>query len=50
MFLEGVRIGEIKVDHDGNPISVEKPDLSEECAELIGGVESVEERGLDALL
>ena len=50
VFLEGVRIGEIKVDHDGEPISVERPDLSEECAELIGGVEAVEERGLDALL
>ena len=49
-FLEGVRTGEIKVDHDGVPISETRPELSEDCSELVGGEEAVERRGLDALL
>ena len=49
-FLEGVRVGEIKVDADGEPISVERPPLSEECSQLVGGEQAVEKLGLDALL
>ena len=49
-FLEGVRTGEIKVDQDGVPISETRPELSQDCAELVGGEEAVERRGLDALL
>ncbi|MYI14351.1 MAG: hypothetical protein F4108_01250, partial [Acidimicrobiaceae bacterium] len=49
-FLEGIRTGEIKVDADGVPISEERPVLSQECAELVGGEIAVEQRGLDALL
>ena len=49
-FLEGVRTGEIKVDHDGVPISETRPELSRDCSELVGGEEAVEQRGLDALL
>ena len=49
-FLEGVRTGEIKVDAEGVPISEERPVLSQECAELVGGEIAVEQRGLDALL
>ena len=49
-FLEGVRTGEIKVDHDGVPISETRPELSHDCSELVGGEEAVEQRGLDALL
>ena len=50
VFLEGIRTGEIKVDSDGVPISEERPVLSQECAELVGGEIAVEQRGLDALL
>ncbi len=49
-FLEGVRTGEIKVDSDGVPISETRPELSQDCSELVGGEEAVEQRGLDALL
>ncbi len=49
-FLEGVRIGEIKVDDDGVPLTETRPGLSEDCSELVGGEEAVERRGLDALL
>ncbi len=49
-FLEGVRTGEIKVDTDGVPISETRPQLSQDCAELVGGEEAVERRGLDALI
>ena len=49
-FLEGVRTGEIKVDAEGVPISEQRPVLSQECAELVGGEIAVEQRGLDALL
>ena len=49
-FLEGVRTGEIKVDAEGVLISEERPVLSQECAELVGGEIAVEQRGLDALL
>lgn len=49
-FLEGVRTGEIKVDEDGVPISVTRPELSPDCSALVGGPEAVERRGLDALL
>ena len=49
-FLEGIRTGEIKVDTEGVPISEERPVLSQECAELVGGEIAVEQRGLDALL
>ena len=49
-FLEGVRTGEIKVDDDGVPISETRPELSQDCSELVGGEEAVEQRGLDALL
>ena len=49
-FLEGIRTGEIKVDSGGVPISEERPVLSQECAELVGGEVAVEQRGLDALL
>ena len=49
-FLEGVRTGEIKVDAEGVPISEERPGLSRECSELVGGEKAVEQRGLDALL
>ena len=49
-FLEGVRTGEIKVDADGVPISETRPQLSQDCAELVGGEEAVERRGLDALI
>ena len=49
-FLEGVRTGEIKVDLDGVPISETRPQLSQDCADLVGGEEAVERRGLDALL
>lgn len=48
-FLEGVRIGEIKVDEEGNPISEVRPELTDECNQLVGGTQAVEERGLDAL-
>ena len=49
-FLEGVRTGEIKVDDDGVPISETRPELTQDCSELVGGEEAVERRGLDALL
>ena len=49
-FLEGVRTGEIKVDHDGVPISEARPELSQDCADLVGGERAVEARGLGALL
>lgn len=49
-FLEGVRIGEIKVDSEGNPLSVERPEISSECSELVGGESAIEERGIEALL
>ena len=49
-FLEGVRTGEIKVDTEGVPISEERPELSQDCSDLVGGTRAVEERGLDALL
>ena len=49
-FLEGVRTGEIKVDADGVPISETRPELSQDCSDLVGGEEAVERRGLDALL
>ena len=49
-FLEGVRTGEIKVDAEGVPISETRPELSQDCSELVGGEEAVERRGLDALL
>ena len=49
-FLEGVRTGEIKVDHEGVPISETRPMLSQDCSELVGGEEAVQRRGLDALL
>ncbi len=49
-FLEGVRTGEIKVDDDGEPISETRPELSEDCSELVGGESEVERLGLDALL
>ena len=49
-FLEGVRTGEIKVDDAGAPISETRPVLSQDCSELVGGEEAVQQRGLDALL
>ena len=49
-FLEGVRTGEIKVDDDGVPLSETRPELSQDCSDLVGGEEAVEQRGLDALL
>ena len=49
-FLEGVRIGAIKVDEDGVPISRTRPVLSEDCSELVGGEHRVEALGLEALL
>ena len=49
LFLEGVRIGTIKVDKNGEPISVRRPGLSAMCSELVGGEQAVQARGLDAL-
>ena len=49
IFLEGVRIGAIKVDEDGEPISEKRPKLSQTCSEMVGGERAVESRGLDAL-
>ena len=49
LFLEGVRIGAIKVDEDGEPIAAQRPELSSLCSELVGGERAVEQRGLDAL-
>lgn len=49
VFFEGVRTGEIKVDEEGEPISAERPDLSEKCQSLVGGEEAVAEQGLDVL-
>ena len=49
VYLEGVRTGVIKVDSEGIPLSVERPELSLSCAEMVGGVQAVEERGLGAL-
>ena len=48
-FMQGVRIGEIKVDSAGNPLSVERPPISDECLELVGGQEAIEEFGVEAL-
>ena len=49
-FLEGVRTGAIKVDEDRVPISERRPALSADCADLVGGEENVEARGIEALL
>ena len=49
-FLEGVRTGAIKVDEDRVPISVQRPALSVDCADLVGGEANVEVRGIEALL
>ncbi len=48
-FFEGVRVGRIKVDEEGRPLSVERPALSEQCLELVGNEEAIAERGLDVL-
>ncbi len=48
-WLEGVRVGRIKVDEFGEPLSIPRPSLSEECALLTGGEAAVEELGIRAL-
>ncbi|MDE0269525.1 MAG: penicillin-binding protein 2 [Acidimicrobiaceae bacterium] len=50
MFLEGVRVGTIKVDENGQPLTTQRPELSDLCSDLVGGEQVVEQRGLNALI
>ncbi len=45
----GIRLGEIPIDSDGNVLVGVEPPLSQQCSDLVGGKERIEEFGIEAL-